>query len=96
MLDLAQYFTLQNILYSFIGVSVFWGLKGRDRLQAYLLSDLVNLFPLKRRQRAALEFLIFATLGVVVGIGVATPTTVPQALTAGFAWTGAVARYSRS
>jgi hypothetical protein len=81
-------FTFWNIVFTAIGVAVFWGKWGRTRLKAYVLSDLVNLIPVGAKQRAAIEFLVFLVLGCLVGIGVVQPTTPAQALTAGLGWTG--------
>ena len=88
-------FTTGNILYTAIGAAVFWGKWGRSELRAYYLSDLVAAFNLPRKTRAALEMVIFISLGVVVGIGLTEPTTPAQALVAGLAWTG-VFTYSSS
>jgi hypothetical protein len=81
-------FTFWNIVFTAIGVAVFWGKWGRTKLKAYVLSDLVNLIPVDENWRAAIEFLIFLVLGCLVGIGVAQPTTPTQALSAGLGWTG--------
>ena len=81
-------FTFWNVTFTAVGAAVFWGKWGRSRLKAFLLSDILNLFHLKTRERAALEFLIFLTLGCLVGIGIAQPHNAIQALTAGFGWTG--------
>jgi hypothetical protein len=85
-------FTLWNIIYTAIGVAVFWGTWGRSRLQAYVLSDLVTLLGLGPRARAVTEFVIFLVVGCLVGIGVTNPSNPTQALTAGFGWTGFFAK----
>ncbi len=85
-------FTFWNITFTAIGVAIFWGKWGRTKLKAYILSDMVNLFPMSDKWRAAVEFIIFVTLGCLVGIAVAQPTTAAQALTAGLGWTGFVSR----
>jgi len=81
-------FTFWNVAFTGVGVAVFWGKWGRTKLRAYLLSDLLNLVPVDEKWRAAIEFLVFLTLGCLVGIGIVQPTTPTQALTAGFGWTG--------
>jgi hypothetical protein len=81
-------FTFWNVAFTAVGVAVFWGKWGRTKLQAYILSDLLNLVPVDDKWRSAIEFLIFLTLGCLVGIGIVQPTTPTQALTAGFGWTG--------
>jgi hypothetical protein len=87
-------FSFWNIVFTAIGVSVFWGKWGRSKLQAYLLHDVVNLLHLSEERRGAIEFLIFLVLGCLVGIGVTQPTTPAQAITAGFGWTGLFAHHA--
>lgn len=81
-------FTFWNVMFTAVGAAVFWGKWGRLSLRAFVLSDILNLFPLKGSHRAAIEFVIFMGLGCLVGIGVAQPHNAVQALTAGFGWTG--------
>jgi len=85
-------FTFWKLVFTAIGAAVFWAKWGRSRLRAYVLSDFVALLPLSRRGRAAVELLIFLALGSIVGIGVANPLNVTQAITAGFGWTGIVTK----
>jgi hypothetical protein len=44
------------------------------------------------RLRHSLEFLVFLTMGCVIGIGITQPGTAAQAITAGMAWTGFLAK----
>ena len=81
-------FAFWNIAFTAIGAAVYWGKWGRTKLKAYVLSDVINLIPMGRKWRAAIEFVIFLTIGCVVGIAVVQPTNATQALTAGFGWTG--------
>ena len=85
------HFTVWNIVYTAIGAAVFWGVWGRTKLKPYILSDVIELLPWKK-YHPLLEFLMFLIIGCVVGIGFADPTNPRQALTAGFGWTGAIAR----
>ena len=84
-------FTFWNLVYTAVGSAVLWGTWGRTRLKAFVLSDLLGLF-LKGRWLFMFEFLVFIALGCLVGIGVVHPVDATQAITAGFAWTGAFAR----
>lgn len=81
-------FTVWKLVYTAIGAAVFWGKWGRTRLRVYILWDVVRLLPVKGRSRATVEFLVFVTLGCIVGIGIVQPTSPMQALSAGLAWTG--------
>lgn len=83
------HFTVWNTLYTAIGAAVFWGKNGRTKLKVYYLSNVLDMVGLQDgRLRKLVEFGIFIFLGCLIGIGVTKPGSVPQALTAGFAWTG--------
>lgn len=83
------------VVYTAIGVAVFWGKWGRTRLRPYVLADLLALLGLKGPVRSAVEFSVFLVLGCLVGIGIVEPKTPAQALAAGFGWTGAFSRAER-
>lgn len=83
-------FSFWPVCFTAIGAAVFWGKMGRSKLKAYYLSDLINLLPLSEKKRQFIEIVVFISLGTLVGIGIVRPTTVPQALTAGLAWTAAL------
>lgn len=87
------HFTFWNTAYTAIGAAVFWGRSGRTKLKVYYLSHVFDLlqFP-EGPWRRCTEFAVFIALGCLIGIGIAKPTSVPQALTAGFAWTGFIAK----
>ena len=89
------HFGFWNVVFTAIGAAVYWGKWGRTKLKAYVLSDLIALVPLSPKWRSALEFIIFLTVGCLVGIAVAQPTSPVQALTAGFGWTGLFAHRSQ-
>lgn len=88
-------FTLWKVIYTAIGVTVFWGKWGRRKLQPFVLPSILNALSLHGKPRIAIEFVIFVALGCVVGIGAADPINSVQALTAGFAWTGVFAQYKK-
>lgn len=80
-------FDVWQVIYTAIGVAVFWMKWGRTKLRAYALSDLIEIFC-KGKLATIMEFAVFILLGCLVGIGVAQPQNAAQALTAGFGWTG--------
>jgi hypothetical protein len=87
------HFTLWTVVYTALGATFFWGRNGRTKLKVYVLSWVFDAFDIpdgKWRQLA--EFIIFIVFACLVGIGVTGPTTVMQAITAGFAWTGVVGK----
>ena len=88
------HFTLPMTLYTGLGSAIFWGKNGRKKLKVYVLSDLFDSlkFPEESPYRIVLEFVLFITFGILIGIGAIGPTTILQALTAGIAWTGVVAK----
>jgi hypothetical protein len=88
-------FTIWKVVYTAIGVTVFWGKWGRRKLQPFVLPSLLDVLPLRGKWRAALEFIIFVALGCLVGIGAANPINGVQALTAGFAWTGVFTHHKK-
>jgi hypothetical protein len=87
------HFTIWNVLYTATGAAVFWGRNGRSKLKVYYLSHVFDIvkFP-EGHLRQGVEFSVFIILGCLMGIGIAQPGTVPQAITAGMAWTGFLAK----
>jgi hypothetical protein len=80
-------------MYSALGAAFFWGRTGRTKLKVYVLSWAFDAFDVPdNKWRQVAEFVIFILFGCLIGIGVTGPTTVIQAITAGFAWTGVVAK----
>lgn len=89
----APHFTLWTVLYTALGATLFWSRAGRNKLKVYVLSSMFDAFRVPDGgKRQATEFVIFIVFGCLIGIGIASPTTVAQAVTAGFAWTGFVAK----
>jgi hypothetical protein len=82
------------ILFTGLGAAIFWGRNGRKKLKVFVLSDLFDAlkFDEKSPWRVVIEFVLFVTFGILIGIGGIAPTTIPQALTAGIAWTGMVSK----
>jgi hypothetical protein len=89
----SPHFTVWTTVYTALGAMFFWSRTGRTRLKVYVLSwlfDALRVPDCAARQVA--EFVLFIVFGCLIGIGIANPTTVAQAVTAGFAWTGFVAK----
>ena len=85
-------FNAWNIGYTAVGAAIFWGRWGHTKLRAYVLSDLLDMIPIKAEIRVGIEFVIFLALGVFVGIGITSPTNATQAIAAGLGWTGLLAK----
>ena len=92
--SLVTHFTPLMVGYTALGAALFWSKNGRKKLKVYVLSDLFDAFKVDQesRWRQVAEFLLFVIFGVLIGVGAIGPSTIPQALSAGFAWTGVVAR----
>jgi hypothetical protein len=92
--SLLAHFTPVMIGYTALGAMLFWSRNGRKKLRVYVLSDLFDVFKVDPENpwRHIAEFLLFVIFGVVIGVGAIGPSTIPQALSAGFAWTGVVAK----
>ncbi len=84
-------FTTWNIIFTAIGSIVLWGTWGRKKLKPFVISSIVEAFC-SGRLASVIEFAIFIVLGTIVGVGIVKPINPAQALTAGLAWTGALAR----
>ena len=83
-------FTFWNVVYTAIGAGAFWNAWGRSKLKPFLVADLIRRLPGKR-WHPYIEFFLFIALGVVVGIGVTSPTNAQQAIAAGMSFTGVFA-----
>jgi hypothetical protein len=89
----APHFTFWTTVYTALGAALFWSRTGRTKLKVYVLSSLFDSLKVPDgRARQVAEFVIFIVFGCLIGIGIAAPMTVAQAVTAGFAWTGFVAK----
>jgi hypothetical protein len=87
------HFTFWTMLYTGLGATLFWSRTSRNKLKVYVLSSMLDAFEVPEGGlRQTIEFIIFLGFGILIGIGIASPTTVAQAVTAGFAWTGFVAK----
>jgi hypothetical protein len=87
------HFTFWTVFYTAVGSAIFWARTGRAKLKVYFLSFLFDIMKVKDGPaRQVTEFILFIAFGCLIGVGIAKPTTAPQALTAGFAWTGFVAK----
>jgi hypothetical protein len=84
-------FTFGKVAFTAIGATVYWGLAGRTKLRPFLLPDILKHLPWKQAH-PILEFLLFLTMGCLVGIGFTDPSNTRQAITAGMGWTGVFVR----
>lgn len=83
-------FSLANIFFTSLGALILWSLLGRKKLRAYALSEVVSKVC-TGKTRYFVEFFIFIAIGCIIGIVIVDPINPRQALTAGFAWTSALA-----
>jgi hypothetical protein len=89
----APHFSWGAIGFTALGASFFWARTGRTKLKIYVLSWMFDAFKVPDNAgRQVTEFALFIVFGCLVGIAIANPTTAVQAITAGFAWTGFVAK----
>lgn len=79
------------IAFTAAGAVVYWCKWGPDKLRVFALSRIIDLLPVNPLLRAILELVVFTALGCFLGIGLLQPVNPQQAVTAGFAWTGAFA-----
>lgn len=89
-------FHFWGVFYTALGAGLFWAKWGREKLKAYYLSDMIEMFVEDERWRAAIEFVLFLAIGCFVAIGIVKPHSAPQAFTAGLGWTGLVATHRRT
>jgi hypothetical protein len=82
-----------SVIYTALGVILFWSKWGREKVKAYYLSELVETFVKNERAQMVIELLLFVSIGCLVGIGIVRPQNIPQALSAGLGWTGLVAHH---
>lgn len=95
----APIFEFWAVVYTAAGATVFWGKWGRTRLRPFLLATVMDYFFSSKKLeklRQLIEFLIFISFGVLVGVGLTEPHNVTQALAAGLGWTGLVASTSNN
>ena len=80
------------IAFTAAGALIYWCKWGPAKLKAYALSEIVDLLPVSPVAKRIIETLVFTALGCFIGIGILQPVNPSQAVTAGFAWTGAFAK----
>jgi hypothetical protein len=89
-----SHFTPTMILFTAVGSIIFWSRNGRKKLKVMALGGFFDDLKIDEdnRYRIVAEFLLFIIFGVLIGIAFVCPTTMRQALSAGIAWTGMVAK----
>lgn len=81
-------FDLWAVVFTALGAIIVWARLGPEKIRVFALSRLIEGLGFRNRNQMLLEFVVFVSLGIVVGVAVVQPTTVPQALAAGMGWTG--------
>lgn len=79
---------MQLVFFAFVGVAISFGRAKEADKKALGLSPLLGRFITHERGLMIVEALVFLSLGCMISMGVTNPSTVPQALAAGLAWTG--------
>ena len=74
------------------GALLLWCKEGPEKLRVYALSPIVDRLPVGENARYCVKLAVFLALGSFMGLVLTEPTNARQALTAGFAWTAALAR----
>lgn len=74
-------------VYAAIGVAISFAKMGENKRSIYALSAIVEKFISRKRVRAAVEVVIFLTIGSIISMAITLPTNATQALAAGIAWT---------
>lgn len=81
-----------HAFFACIGAGLFYMQWGRSNLRAYQLSDFLDTFRMEDHVRYRVELLIFVVLGTLIAMGIAKPSNVQQAFSAGLGWTGLAAK----
>ena len=81
-----------NLLCATAGAALLYSTWGRDKLSAFLFSDLLDAFHMDPRLRVSIELLIFIGFGTFIAVAVTAPNNPGQAFSAGMGWTGIAAR----
>ena len=87
-------FEIWAVVFTGLGAIVVWGRLGPKKIRVFALSRLIEALGFTDRRLMFAEFFVFVGLGIVVGVAVVQPTTVPQALAAGMGWTGLLSQPS--
>jgi hypothetical protein len=86
-------FEFGTVFFTAIGAILFWAKWGQTKLRTFALSSLIEVFVKNESTKLVVEFVVFVTLGCVVGIGLVDPQTAPQSFAAGLGWTALFARH---
>lgn len=85
-------FTVENILFTAVGVFIIWASWGAGRLNVKYLNDSLAGVGLSSNTLLIVEFGVTMVLGVVIAITFVEPETPQQAIAAGMGWTSLVTR----
>jgi len=82
-------YSLWSCLFTGFGSVIMWGRWGHTgRLRPFMMSRLLELAGARGRLLHMLEFFAFVGLGVFLGVGLAAPSNVQQAIAVGMGWVG--------
>jgi hypothetical protein len=75
------------VVYTAMGSAALFAKLGKQKIKIWAFSELVKLIPVSSRWHKVIEFVVFIGFGCAVGMAVADPINIRQALAAGFGWT---------
>ena len=96
---LQELFTLSfwvHAFFAFLGAGLLYMQWGRTKLKIFAFSDFLDTIDMSEKVRIRFEMIVFMVIGTVVAIGLTSPSTAPQAFSAGLGWTGLAAKPSLS
>ena len=81
-------FALEPMIYTGVGVVVFWVKLGDQRVKVFGVSRVLEQVGVSTRTSIIVEFFTVLALGIVVATAFIQPATAEQAIAAGLGWTG--------
>ena len=74
------------------GTTLLWCKEGREKLQVYSLSRLVQLLPFSKNTQYVVQVVVFVALGSFIALLLTEPSNPRQAFAAGLGWTAGLTR----
>ena len=81
-----------NAAFTAIGAAVLWCREDPKSLKVYYLGDLVDKLPGSATFKYFAQFVVFVSMGTLIGLALTQPINPQQSITAGLAWTTIFAR----